>query len=66
MQSRTQPRLKPLTAERETTFDEKFGDSEDELGDDEDSKGLIPEFPIDLRSKQTCFECVIHYLLVHF
>jgi len=36
--------LKPLTAERETTFDEKFGDSDDELGDDEDSKGLVADF----------------------
>jgi len=28
------------------TFDEKFGESDDELGDDEDYKGLVRDTPI--------------------
>lgn len=42
-QYRLIPRLRPLLGEREGTYDEKFegGESDDELGDDEDVKGVV-------------------------
>jgi hypothetical protein len=43
LQYRLLPRLKPLLGEREGTYDEKFegGESDDEVGDDEDVKGAV-------------------------
>lgn len=43
MKARPQPRLQPLTIEREVTYDDDFGaESDDEVGDEEEGKGATP------------------------
>ena len=69
-QVRPQPRLQPLTVERQVTYDEEFGfgESDDEIGDDEDvkcesthffNKGMLPW--VQMWQKNLCPGCGLNW-----